>query len=555
MDKRIFVVVTLIVIIGISVAAYSLFMPKPKETATITGKITDSETGDPIEGATVTLDGKSVTTASDGTYSFTVDVGSYTLSVSKTGYEKSTQTLEATEAKTYTLNIPLTSSVTPAPPPSSGIVLKIITRHGADIVFKAEQLFLESEYAKKYNIVDIKWLPAGPTLWVDLINRSGDIDVGWGGGPVLFDTVYEAGLLAPLTSDDVKEALKEIPDEIANVPMKRYSEGKIYWVGSAIASFGFTINKNYLAAAGLPEPKRWTDLANETYALTLPSPSVGTADATKSTSNTRMFEIILQRYGWEKGWKILTLMGANARIFDQSGSVRDAVMLGEIGVGTTIDFYGYTAQLENPGICKYVLPEDGTIVNGDPIALLTTSKHPEAAQAFIAWAISAEGQKPWLDPKINRLPINPRVFDTPEGKERTDLESIYNRTLKASVISFSDEIAISYEYSMMWFYHATIVRSQLKLANTWMELAKAKAEGTITQEQFSELVDKLSNPHLLKFIDPETGNETSFTEEYAKSINQLIKDPTFRTEMVSKWIKAAEDRYDAVLQELQDLLK
>jgi ABC-type Fe3+ transport system substrate-binding protein len=551
LNSKLLLVAVLVIIIGASVVAYILLMPPSSRQATVAGRVTDVDTGTPVSGATVSVNGKTVTTASDGTYSLTVELGSYTLSASKEGYNTSSQAVEATEVMTYTLNVVLTPSEMP---PSSNVVLKIITRHGTDITYKAEQAFLETDYAKRYNIVDIQWIPAGPTLWVNIINMSGDIDAAWGGGPVLFDTVYAAGQLAPLTSADVQAVLNEIPEEIVGVPIKRYGQGQIYWVGAAISSFGFTINTQYLADTHLPVPSTWADLANETYAVTLPSPSVGTADATKSTSNTRMFEIILQGYGWEGGWKILTLKGANSRIYDQSESVRDAVMNGEIGVGTTIDYYGYTAQLENPGVCEYILPEDGTVVNGDPIALLTTSPHKAAAQAFIAWELSAEGQKIWLDPSINRLPVNRAVFDTPEGQARADLEAIYNRTLEALVLPFSDDLALSYEYSMMWYYHATIVRPQLKLVDAWMQLTIAKEEGRITQQQFADFVNRLTNPTLLTFIDPATGQTETFTQEYAISLNEKIgTDATFRTEMVSEWQSAAEARYDSIVQELGSL--
>ncbi|MHA1711020.1 MAG: ABC transporter substrate-binding protein [Candidatus Freyarchaeota archaeon] len=430
----------------------------------------------------------------------------------------------------------------------------MLTPHGSDIQLISEKLFLKSEYAKKYNIVDIRWMPVGAALWADTIRKSGDIDIGWGGGPVLFDVIHREGLLAPLTSEEAKKALVEIPDEIMGAPLKRYEDGKVMWVASAIASFGFTINKEYLEDEHLPMPTKWADLANETYAVTLPSQSVATADATKSTSNTRMFEIILQTHGWEKGWKLLTLMAANAKIFDASESVRDAVIMGAVGVGTTIDFYGYTAQLENPEACKYILPKDGTIVNGDPIALLATSKHKEAAQAFIAWVISTEGQIAWLDPKINRLPVNPKVFDTPAGQGRPDLKEIYEETLKAMVIEFSDELATSYEYSLMYFFHATLVRAKMKLQDVWMRLVEAKLTGKITQATFSELVDKLSNPLLFEFTDPTTGKRVTFTQEYAQSINEKIKtDPTFKTHIVSEWLSAAEARYESVLAELKGL--
>jgi ABC-type Fe3+ transport system substrate-binding protein len=567
LDNRILIGIAVIVIVA-GISGYMLMKkpetpgpengengspPPPPVTnyTIISGTVTDTDTGDPIGVATVTLDGETVTTTSDGTYELNTTTGSYTIMVSKEGYEDETTQVAATEEETYTVDF----SLTPIPPVQpTTITLKVITRHGSDITQTAEQLFLESEYAKKYNIEEIRWMAVGSTLWVDTIERMGDIDVGWGGGPVLFDVVNNEGLLAPLTSNEVNDVMPEIPDEIGGVPSKRIKDGEVYWVGAAISSFGFTINTQYLEDLGLPEPSKWTDLANETYAVTLPSPSVGTADATKSTSNTRMFEIILQAHGWQDGWRLLVLKGANSRIFDRSESVRDAAITGEIGVGTTIDFYGYTAQLENPEICKYILPEDGTIVNPDPIALMTTSPKPEAAQAFIAWILSTEGQKPWLNPKINRLPMNPLVFDTPEGLERADLKDIYEKTKEALIIEFSDDLALSYEYSLMYYYSATIVRPQLKLTDVWMDLTLAKENGDITQQQFKELAEKLGDPHLMEFTDPDTMTQETFTEEYAQSINdKMMTDATFRQHLIDEWMTAAEDHYDSIQAELEDM--
>jgi ABC-type Fe3+ transport system substrate-binding protein len=329
------------------------------------------------------------------------------------------------------------------------------------------------------------------------------------------------------------------------------------WVGSAISSFGFTINKEFLQSYGLPEPTTWMELGNETYAQFIDFPSVsaiGTADATLSTSNTRMFEIILQTYGWKDGWELLTLMGANSRIFDKSESVRDAAIQGSIGAGTTIDFYGYTAQLELPDLCKYILPQDGTAVNADPIALVSTSEEPEAAQAFIAWVLSPEGQEIWLDETINRMPINPAVFDTTLGQTRPDLEESYTRTLEAITIDFSDELALSYETAMMFFFKGTLVEAQIDLIDTWIELVDAEDAGDITHKEFLGLVEDLGNPLNIEFTDPETGGTVTFTESYAQSINDRITtDADFKSTLRDAWRAAAIVRYNAVLDDLYDL--
>ena len=529
----------------------------PEEKATLNGVVTD-EAGDPVSGATVTVDGETFTTGSDGAYSFEVDAGSYTVTVSKAGYDDMSSILTAVADANYTVDLAILETETDTEPVR--VELKIITRHGSDILFKARAAFLETDIAAEYGITEreqIRFLGVSSSLWVDTITRSGDVDIAWGGGPVVFDIVNGEGLLAPLESDAVTAILDIIPDEISGAASKRIVDGEVMWVGSAISSFGFTINKEFFETEGLPEPTTWMALGNETYAQFNLFPSVtaiGTADATLSTSNTRMFEIILQTYGWKDGWELLTLMSANSRIFDKSESVRDAAIQGIIGAGTTIDFYGYTAQLEEPDLCKYVLPQDGTAVNADPIALVSTSEEPEAAQAFIAWVLSPEGQEIWLDPTINRMPINPAVFDTALGQTRPDLEESYTSTLEAITIDFSDELALSYETAMMFFFKGSLVEAQGDLIDTWIELVDAEDAGDITHKEFLTLAENLGNPLNLEFTDPETDSTVTFTESYAQSINDRITtDADYKSTLRDAWRAAAIVRYNAVLDDLYDL--
>ena len=527
----------------------------PPSQATLEGIVTDDD-GGTVSGATVTVDGESVTTSSDGRYSFTVDLGSYTVTVSKDGYESTSSEVSVSSEDGLTVDLSIAEIVVEP----TVMELKIITRHGSDILFKARAAFLETDIASEYGITEreqIKFLGVTSSLWVDTITRSGDIDIAWGGGPVVFDLVNNEGLLAPLNSDAMTAILDILPDEISGAPAKRMKNGEVVWVGSAISSFGFTINTEFLETEELPQPLSWSALGNETYAqfALYPSvPAIGTADPTLSTSNTRMFEIILQTYGWEEGWKLITRMAANARIYDRSESVRDAAMQGIIGAGTTIDFYGYTAQLEVPELCQYVLPDDGTAVNADPIALVTTSDNSEAAQAFIAWVLSPEGQEVWLDESINRMPMNPEVFDTALGQTRVDLETSYDATMEATTIEFSDDLALSYETVMMFFFKGTLVEAQQDLIDAWLAIVDAEDLGDITHAEFLALADLLGDPLAIEFVDPESGNTVTFTESYAQSINErIITDAEFKETMKNAWREAAIARYSSVIDMLNDL--
>lgn len=106
-------VLALIIIILAAGVIYYATLPSPTPPVTIAGKVTDEETGVAIADATVRLNGKAYITGSDGTYSFSVEVGSYTLTVSMTGYAEKTASVSAEEEKEYTADVALTLAPSP----------------------------------------------------------------------------------------------------------------------------------------------------------------------------------------------------------------------------------------------------------------------------------------------------------------------------------------------------------------------------------------------------------------------------------------------------------
>jgi len=82
---------------------------------TLSGVVTDSSTGNPISGATVTANGVSVSTGADGSYSIELAPGTYMVTVSAAGYESSSETVTVLAGEITTLNFELTP--TPAPVP------------------------------------------------------------------------------------------------------------------------------------------------------------------------------------------------------------------------------------------------------------------------------------------------------------------------------------------------------------------------------------------------------------------------------------------------------
>ncbi len=450
-------------------------------------------------------------------------------------------------------------------PHEEGVTLIVITRHEATLLEVAREKFLSSPVAQELGITNIQFVAAGPEQWETYIQRGIErgrpIDVAWGGGPTLFNYIDELGYLEPINPEAqpayyaVLYEMEKIPEEIAGVATYKVGEdGYVHWIGAAISSFGFTVNNKVLRDYGLPKPTTWKNLTNPIYGKQLPStPLIGIADPTKSTSNTRMYEIILQAYGWDEGWRILTLMAANSKIYDSSSGVRDAVIRGEIAAGITIDFYGYTAMHQNPD-CEYILPQGLTIVNADPIAIIKGTNHPVQAAAFVAWVLSEYGgQQVWLDERVNRLPINPAVFDTPEGQARPDLRQAYETATTSPAIDFNESLALATERPMQFYFKATLVNAHDDLQSVWAEIVKAYFDGKITEEQFNQLVDKLTAP--INFTDPLTGETTTFTLDYAIRIGPELSKPDIYQALMTGWEEAARNKYLATYDMLQEMLQ
>ena len=81
--------------------------PQP-QPGKIYGYVTDQSTGQPISGATVTIDGVgSVTTDSNGYYEISVNPGTYTVTVEASGYESQTKTVSVGDGESVKVDFAL----------------------------------------------------------------------------------------------------------------------------------------------------------------------------------------------------------------------------------------------------------------------------------------------------------------------------------------------------------------------------------------------------------------------------------------------------------------
>jgi ABC-type Fe3+ transport system substrate-binding protein len=273
---------------------------------------------------------------------------------------------------------------------------------------------------------DVEWLDVGGSSDAVRYVRSEfkrtpdgiNVDIFFGGGLDPYLQFKKEGLLQPCRIP--VGVLGRIPPTFSGVELYDRDHK---WFGACLAGFGIIHNKKVLELLKLPEPREWSDLASPRYFSW-----VGSGDPRSSGSVHMVYEIILQAYGWEKGWSVIMRMAGNVRNFSRSGSdVPKDTALGEIACGLAIDVYAWRQVAEaGPERIGFWLPEGLTVINPDGMAMLKGAPHAELAQRFIEFTLSEEGQKLWVlrkgvpggpqEYELGRMPVIPG-FAAPFGKE------------------------------------------------------------------------------------------------------------------------------------------
>ncbi len=431
-------------------------------------------------------------------------------------------------------------TTTPSNPELNAVNFVVVTRHDTTLTNAFEAAFLATPEAAAAGVTSIDFRSATTDDgWKKLLeDPSKSVDLAWGGGPALFNTMDNWGLLKhidPVTDAALFVAINDsVPAELAGASMKSFApDGSLIWAANAISSFGFTVNHEFLDTHALPVPTVWEELASPVYYISPSVRAISMGDPPLTTSNTRIYQIILQAFGWEEGWSILTRMGANSGMYTGSVATRAAVVSGEVGIAMTIDFYGIIAMGENPD-CEYIIPEGQSIVNGDPIAMGINVDDYAAAAAFLTYVNTPEGQSVWLTPGIDRLPVNESAFHTPYGQNFPDSYTLFNETLANIGIDFNETLATANLDTTIYYFHNTITQPHTLLRNTWGEMVTQLRDGDINITYFNELVEDLGVPGMT-------------LQESLDWNTQYQTDAGFSSTKDGEWRTFAQTKYNTIL--------
>lgn len=431
------------------------------------------------------------------------------------------------------LSMSLMSFVAPAT-----VQLQIVSPHRQSVQQEFVQLF-EKYYQETFKEpIKVSWVTQGGASGdlkfvlsrFDKSPATSGVDIFWGGGEGPHIDLGSRGLLTPYKLSPTLQT--QIPAKASGVALHATDHT---WHASAVSSFGLFTNKTLLKMRKLPDPKSWEDLADAKF-LDLVSHS----DPRHSSTSATMNYVIVQAYGWEKAWDILTRSSANIRKFYQSSSDPvKAVVSGEATVAPVVDYFAQS-KIADLGTDKlgFVLPAGKTIINSDPISILKGAPNRLAAERFVEWILSADVQKILILPKgstggpkystLGRMAVNKVVYQDPRiiqlGKDGQIAANPFALNFSSFVIDLDQ--ATKQLFVLNDLVGATLIDSQKELKLAWKKLISAglPAEGVrlfsapiISQRELEALVPKWNNQKL-------------------------------RNETMNQWQKTAKEKYSRIAQ-------
>lgn len=362
-------------------------------------------------------------------------------------------------------------------------------------------------------------------------NPSAGVDVLYGGGVDPFLDLKKDGLLTRY--DPPAEMLPQIPAQLNGMNI---IDPDHEWFGAALSGFGIITNERVREAAGLPEVHTWADLTDPRLAGW-----VSGCDPRASGSVLAIYEIILQSYGWDKGWPLLMAMSGNVRSFLSSSAASAVeVGMGDAAYGVSIDVYGNAqAGYYGPENVSFVLPEGQTVITPDSIAILKNPPHPEMARHFVEFVLSREGQLLWMLPKgspggatcyaINRMSVWPALYGELAGVTPIKTDPF---TMHADLV-YSSQLGSQRRAILSVLIAAWMIDTHDYLARAWKALHSGAAQKLSPERQAALQAELLAPPF----------SETDLLRLAAGPWH----DPIQRTALVNQWQDEALARYRNVL--------
>lgn len=333
--------------------------------------------------------------------------------------------------------------------------VRVFTSYPQEMMDRYEQAFAKRHPGVK---LDFQWGHGNDAAATLRQPDQGGVDVLWSPALKTFPTLSGEGAFRP-----IGKAGAGVADKVGGM---RLTDGKGTYAAFELAGYGFAVRPDYLKQHDLPTPRDWADLARPAFAghVIMPVPSsTGFAPP--------MMEVMLQHDGWDKGWALLAEIAANAELQDSGGGVAmvNELAEGAKGIGMIIDFFVRSAEADGKPV-TFVYPEITAYVPAH-VAITAKAPHPKAAEDFVRFVLSDEGQALLMTPEVMRLPVRPSAY----AKAPADFPRPFEG--KAAAFAFDPAKGTARQYAFNALFDAFITSRHAQLRETFAAIRKAEAAG------------------------------------------------------------------------------
>lgn len=243
-------------------------------------------------------------------------------------------------------------------------------------------------FRAKYPKVDISYVRDGTPLI--LAKLRAEIEAGAPQADLLL-------IADSVTMEGLKKEGRLLPHTAADVsayPAGIHDKDK-FWFSTKLITTGIVYNTKAPI-----KPTSWQDLlkADTKGQIVLPSPL---------NSGAAMIHTVTVTSNLPEGWSYYEkLKGNNALASGGNGDVLKAVAGGEKLYGIVVDYMPIREKAKGAPV-EFVFPKEGVSAVTEPVAILKSSKNPEAAKAFVDFVLSQDGQQ--LATRMGYVPAHPAV--------------------------------------------------------------------------------------------------------------------------------------------------
>ncbi|EGK11085.1 iron ABC superfamily ATP binding cassette transporter substrate-binding protein [Desmospora sp. 8437] len=284
----------------------------------------------------------------------------------------------------------------------------IYSPHGKDIL----QDF-EKQFEKKHPHVDVEWLDIGSQEILDRVRSekaNPQADLWWGAPSVMFEQAREEGLLQPYQPG------------YADALPKEFRAADWSWTGTSQTPEVIMYNTREIPKGEVP--RDWDDLLDPKWKDRIIIRYPLASGTMRTIYSAMIYRDYKESNRPEKGYEWLKKLDANTKEY----SANPEMMYSKVARGEgalTIWNMPDTVMLKETKNYPFdfVIPESGTPVLTEGIALVKGGKHPEAAKAFYEFVNSEQAMK-HLAETYYRIPTREDIQGLPAWIADTRIQSM-----------------------------------------------------------------------------------------------------------------------------------